>query len=779
MRNTGKKLLSIVAAATLLTSTVAMTGCNEGFHKQDGYSDYVSEATVASNGGFAVEKGDFVYFINGMEASTASNEYGEVTKGALMRIKKSDLKENKNTAQPVVKELFVASDKTAGIFIYGDYVYYATPTSDKNENNEVANDNLDFKCARLDGSEVMKGYYFRALSSSITNYRFVQADNGVVYCLYVESGTLKSYNTKDKTTTILVEGAGSYFFDQEDPTNANVYYTMSFTNKVDTDFSSAASYNQIYCVNAANTVSVNAGEASYTVKTYDKAQEKYVDYKTYDFDKDWMEDKNAEAKKTAQNNGTKYEAKYVFDDYTTYPYVNLGTLVVDGIGVDSNKEDKDKRYNELKEDGSLVGTSANTLKGYTYTITRHDNDGIYFTRTGDTTDPRLYYVAESVFETNNTVAANEKAVAVAWSTTNASSTALFLENGGQHQYIYVNSSSKIVRVDVDETTGKGEEIELCQAPSGAKLWKVDGDYLYYYAAGTNPVNAAPTTGFNVIRIQWNGAKDKYEPLLNLDEANEEYRPRVLAYVDIVDPSSWYLPEIITVEAGNQVLLYANAQAAVTNSYNYIYATSLATDTIEANNEAYEAAYELIENNLADENADLKKAAKYYFRTGTGNAADYALEDVKALNEEYKAKNNDKDLAWYEEFNKFVAAADSYAHVYEKDLITLIGAQTAADKEAIRQEWVDSLPFAEETEVAATGLEVWQICLIVAAGVIVVAAAIVIPVVIVNKKKAERARADAIVNAHKRVKLDTTDDKSIDVYADEEAEAPQTEESSEE
>ena len=39
----------------------------------------------------------------------------------------------------------------------------------------------------------------------------------------------------------------------------------------------------------------------------------------------------------------------------------------------------------------------------------------------------------------------------------------------------------------------------------------------------------------------------------------------------------------------------------------------------------------------------------------------------------------------------------------------------------------------------------------------------------EKKKAEKAEAEATVNAYKRKKIDTTDDKSIDVYADDEAE----------
>ena len=46
---------------------------------------------VVSNGGFVVEKGNYVYFINGVEAYSSDNTYGTPVKGALMRIAKSDL----------------------------------------------------------------------------------------------------------------------------------------------------------------------------------------------------------------------------------------------------------------------------------------------------------------------------------------------------------------------------------------------------------------------------------------------------------------------------------------------------------------------------------------------------------------------------------------------------------------------------------------------------------------------------------------------------------------
>ncbi len=163
MNNKCKKIFGGILATTLLGTTLLAAACGGGVYEGDKL-DYVTPETKAvSNGGFAVEYGDYVYFINGMENYTVENEYGEVVKGALMRMKKSDLNDDiasagYNKAETVVPMLFVAQNFTSGIYIYGDYVYFATPTTAKDKNGEVVNSSIDFKRAKLDGSETMKDY---------------------------------------------------------------------------------------------------------------------------------------------------------------------------------------------------------------------------------------------------------------------------------------------------------------------------------------------------------------------------------------------------------------------------------------------------------------------------------------------------------------------------------------------------------------------------------------------------------------------------------------------
>lgn len=137
---------------------------------------------------------------------------------------------------------------------------------------------------------------------------------------------------------------------------------------------------------------------------------------------------------------------------------------------------------------------------------------------------------------------------------------------------------------------------------------------------------------------------------------------------------------------------------------------------------------------------------------------------------FGAQNGEKGAGYY--------GVESY-------FMNLIGAQKNSDKEDISDAWKDSLQkyTAEEAE---KGWETWQKVLLgvgIAAGVLIVVAAVTIPLAICAKKKKEKAAEEAeIVSAGRRKPvIDTTDDKSIDVYADDEpaGEAVETAEVAEE
>ncbi|MBQ8446502.1 MAG: hypothetical protein IJX31_01850 [Clostridia bacterium] len=775
----GTKILSLAAALTLGVSTVAFAGCGEdkGYKGEETLAEYQAAMTVnggevSSNGGFVVEKGGYVYFINGVESTTADNGYGTPVKGSLMRIAKSDLESGKyDQAKIVIPSLFTAQDFTAGLYIFGDYVYYATPTTDKNVSGQTGNSYIDFKRAKLDGTEApMSDYYFRLPSSAV--YRFVQVSSvdrnsdgeDDVFCLYEEGTTLKSYNTATREDTVLVKGAADYFYDTKDLTNPNVYYVMSVTYALEQDRTIPADYNQIYCVNAAAQVKdVDANAASYTV-----ADKSGNEVRTYDFDEKAM-NKNASAR------------GYDLGDYTTYPYVNLGELVLDGVGYVSEYS----HYNEEKKENITTAT-AKEAQGYTYAIKRYetsgDNVGLYFTRTAcvETAEAvtKMFYLedGEALASGWNTVDGNNSVDIVAHKASDIPDTSIFEideENGKRtYTYLYVatESAGSVSNTVINKVTVKqGEKygditkksFPLTFDASGATLWKTNGDYLYYYTNGSK--------GKNLARINYtSNDRDDYNSIVG----GEEYKPTKVPFVEY--NNGWYQPEFISVN-GKDVLVYANAQnyGTSTSSYNYVYATTLGSteDLIKAN-EDYEAYTEYLAEYESGDNADsdVVNLIKYLF----GSQLD-VTEEAKA---EYIAKfnksNNDEDETEAKEFyqailDKFDASKEGYIKNVTA-YTNCISRMTEDDVEAINEGWDGLLLYPEEDEpVVDEGMATWLIWLIVIGSVIVVAAAVSVPVALhIKKKKAAKREADAIVNSYKRKRIDTTDDKTIDVYADENA-----------
>jgi ferredoxin len=164
--------------------------------------------------------------------------------------------------------------------------------------------------------------------------------------------------------------------------------------------------------------------------------------------------------------------------------------------------------------------------------------------------------------------------------------------------------------------------------------------------------------------------------------------------------------------------------------------------------------------MLTEKDTLKKAMTYYYREGKIDLVKKVYDEKLYSEEEYKA------------FEKYVT--DLGENKADK-IIGLVGKVKGADTTAMEEDWRSTLPTKVEVEVEEEGLETWAICLIIAGAVVVVAAAIIIPVIILGKKKAKREAQEAITNAYKRPKIDTTDDKTIDVYADDAEEETPAEE----
>ena len=184
----GKKLLCFIIAVCCALGLVACGGTEKIAMDNSARVDNTLKA------GFVAETADYVYFINGAENYATEYTTGSVTKGALMRVKKSDFADlSAANYETVVSKLLVADDTKAGFYIYGDYVYYAVPSTEKDTTGALKNDQLNFFSTKLDATGTSANITGRDFPHS-AQYRFVQSGENVYLVVY--STELYVYDAK-------------------------------------------------------------------------------------------------------------------------------------------------------------------------------------------------------------------------------------------------------------------------------------------------------------------------------------------------------------------------------------------------------------------------------------------------------------------------------------------------------------------------------------------------------------------------------------------------------
>ena len=226
MLKSGKKILLLLLALALTLGVLA--GCNPyNADPLDGYTS--SENAAESNGGFVVKKDEWFYFINGAESYTASNTFGAWSRARSCASTKATSPRQLRRGDIVVPQLMISEDHTSGVFIYGDYVYYATPNTVRNMDGEIESSYLDFRRTRLDGIDTLSGYYVQ-LPSNDGSYRYVQVD-GTVYLLYVDrQHEIHSVNTETREDTVS-SPAFRLRLRRNGPRKPYIYYTMPVVKK--------------------------------------------------------------------------------------------------------------------------------------------------------------------------------------------------------------------------------------------------------------------------------------------------------------------------------------------------------------------------------------------------------------------------------------------------------------------------------------------------------------------------------------------------------------------
>ena len=229
-----KKRLIPILGCLIVALCLALGGCGgDSFGKIRVKGEQNTSYTVYSNGGSAVQYGNYVYFINGYagydDTDGKQNVWPNVVKGGLYRAELTgtanggDFIPAKNTAALTDGMEFVRSAgtdydgnaidvvdvqliapkrigtsgyKDGGIFIYDEWVYFASPNNEKNKAGTVQTAKTDFFRARLDGSKAER-VYTTAADSSSSPYAFYKY-NGAVYLVVLDGTDLVSVRMAKK-----------------------------------------------------------------------------------------------------------------------------------------------------------------------------------------------------------------------------------------------------------------------------------------------------------------------------------------------------------------------------------------------------------------------------------------------------------------------------------------------------------------------------------------------------------------------------------------------------
>lgn len=229
-----KKLLLMIVAL-FLSTTFILTGCNKGLPENP-----EPDAPTISNGGLAVVKGDYLYYVNGLQSYTGlekdkDNVWGKQILGSIYRVKLNNNKiehdENgfvKNS-EAVVPQ--IVGTENASFYIFGNYIYYATPNMQVDEYGNLLNARSNICRIKLDGTD-NKVLYTTDQTLTSTKWTMLKLDN-TDYVVMLDGSKLISINANAKKpeTTVMaknVTSAGLINTDKVIPTDSHYNSTTIF-----------------------------------------------------------------------------------------------------------------------------------------------------------------------------------------------------------------------------------------------------------------------------------------------------------------------------------------------------------------------------------------------------------------------------------------------------------------------------------------------------------------------------------------------------------------------
>ena len=196
-----KKLTKILICLMLCVFSIGFVACDKRTEREKNFTYPTASDPIIGNGGMAVQKGNYLYFVNGYQSvSNATSKKATYNVGSLMLMK---LDENGNIVtdeKGLLKDDYyiTMSNKLCGyeatnLYIHGEYLYFATPTME-NESKETAGakdvwakERVVISRIKLDKTSKVETVYESGVKVENLEYEYYE-EGGNLFILAYEKG---------------------------------------------------------------------------------------------------------------------------------------------------------------------------------------------------------------------------------------------------------------------------------------------------------------------------------------------------------------------------------------------------------------------------------------------------------------------------------------------------------------------------------------------------------------------------------------------------------------
>jgi len=151
-----KKICLLVIGVILLVCALASLAACESYKATALEKVGNPNDKVESNGGLVVKQGGYLYFVNGytdyLTENAKDNWFGTPVKGAIVRVSYGADGNLGNDYVIVVPKTVMASSENVGFSIFGEWIYYVSPSAEIDRSGNVQTDTLQFMRTKIDGT---------------------------------------------------------------------------------------------------------------------------------------------------------------------------------------------------------------------------------------------------------------------------------------------------------------------------------------------------------------------------------------------------------------------------------------------------------------------------------------------------------------------------------------------------------------------------------------------------------------------------------------------------